>query len=162
MKQNTICMFVSGPLACFTRPVMKVERVSYPCMTPSAARGCLEAILWKPQFRWVVHRITVLQPIQFFSVRRNEIQDKIKPNDLGKWMKSPESYTPYYFDSAGRKSPYGEHRVQRHTLALRDVAYIIQAGIELTQKANQPRKNPLDVDEPAGPDTVIKYVAMFK
>src|ERR1700678_606790 len=70
-------LLVSGDWACFTRPEMKVERVSYDVMTPSAARGVVEAIYWKPEIRWHIDRISVLKPIQFTSVRRNEVKDKI-------------------------------------------------------------------------------------
>src|SRR5664279_2841130 len=70
-------LLVSGDHACFTRPEMKVERVSYDVMTPSAARGILEAIHWKPAIRWVIDAIPVLRPIRFQSVRRNEVGDKI-------------------------------------------------------------------------------------
>jgi len=161
---NIVKVKVSGELACFTRPEAKVERVSYMCMTPSAARGVLEAVLWKPEFHWIVHSITVLRPIRFISIRRNEVQDTIPVNatrGVLKWMEWPDNYEPYYADSAGRESPYGDHRVQRHTLALREVAYLISAEPELTDRANQPRRKPRDVDEPQGADTVEKYVGMF-
>jgi len=72
-KSRTFCLKVWGAYACFTRPEMKVERVSYDVMTPSAARGILEAILWKPAIRWQVSRIDVLNPIRWASVRRNEV-----------------------------------------------------------------------------------------
>lgn len=101
---------VWGPLACFTRPEMKVERVSYSVMTPSAARGVLEAIFWKPEFSWRVHEIWVLNPIRYFSMVRNEVQSKA----------SPRREDPYYAD---------KDRTQRHTLALRDVAYVIRADV---------------------------------
>ena len=68
---------VWGEFACFTRPEMKVERVSYDVMTPSAARGILEAIYWKPAIRWVVDRIHVLNPVRFCNVRRNEVSGKV-------------------------------------------------------------------------------------
>jgi len=107
---------VWGEYACFTRPEMKVERVSYPVMTPSAARGVLEAIFWKPEFRWLVREILVLQEIRIFSIMRNEVGTKAPA--------SPPS-RPYYADG---------DRQQRHTLALSDVAYIIRADIELTNR----------------------------
>ncbi|HHV56777.1 MAG TPA: type I-C CRISPR-associated protein Cas5, partial [Firmicutes bacterium] len=66
-----------GDFACFTRPEMKVERVSYPVLTPSAARGALEAIFWKPEFHWRVKRIDVLKPIRYFSLLRNEVNNKV-------------------------------------------------------------------------------------
>lgn len=70
---------VWGDLACFTRPEMKVERVSYPVITPSAARGLLESILYKPQFRWNVRRIAVKKPIRFLAFRRNEVKSRLDP-----------------------------------------------------------------------------------
>ena len=73
----TIHLRTWGDLACFTRPEMKVERVSYPIMTPSAARGLLEAILFRPQFRWRIRRIAVKQPIRFLSFRRNEVKSRL-------------------------------------------------------------------------------------
>ncbi len=118
---------VWGERACFTRPEMKVERVSYDVITPSAARGILEAIHWKPAIRWVVDRIHVLKPIRFESLRRNEVGDKLSAASVGKAMK------------AGRTdqlvSLIGEDRQQRATTLLRDVAYVIEAHFELTEKA---------------------------
>src|SRR3974390_1122768 len=76
-----------GEWACFTRPEMKVERVSYDVITPSAARGILEAIYWKPEIRWVIDRITVLNPIRFSSVRRNEVSERISEATAAKVMK---------------------------------------------------------------------------
>ncbi|WP_448534629.1 type I-C CRISPR-associated protein Cas5c [Parathermosynechococcus lividus] len=107
---------VWGDYACFTNPAFKVERVSYPVMTPSAARGVLEAIFWKPEFTWRVTEIHVLNPIRHFSIVRNEV-------------------TSLQSDRSARKQTYryfaDEDRAQRHTLALRDVAYIIKATIHL-------------------------------
>jgi CRISPR-associated protein Cas5d len=163
-SNHTVSVKVSAPLACFTRPEAKVERVSYLCITPSAARGILESILWKPEFVWFVHTITVLKPIRFASIRRNEIQDTIPirgPAGVLKWMENNLTYTPYYTDSRGRKSPHGDNGVQRNTLALRDVSYIITANPILTPKAYLPSTRLLDRDEPVAPNTVEKYVAMF-
>src|SRR5437773_1934793 len=101
---------VWGDYACFTRPEMKVERVSYTVMTPSAARGVLEAIFWKPEFSWRVREIEVLKPIRYFSILRNEVQRRA----------SGRSAEPFYAD---------EDRTQRHTLGLRDVAYVIRADV---------------------------------
>jgi len=106
---------VWGDWACFTRPEMKVERVSYPVMTPSAARGILEAIFWKPEFQWQVRQIAVLKPIRYFSILRNEVNSKIAVSTARSWSKKDGGY---YAD---------QDRSQRHTLALRDVAYIIRA-----------------------------------
>jgi CRISPR-associated protein Cas5d len=131
-------LHVAGPYACFTRPEMKVERVSYDVITPSAARGILEAILWKPQMRWVVERIEVLAPICFVSVRRNEVGARASP--------------PGVAEMAGRAPPPSldatAHRQQRASLLLRDVAYVVQARIELTKQAG------------AG-DPLAKYRDMF-
>lgn len=74
LDKEIIRLKVTGEFACFTRPDLKVERMSYPCMTPSAARGILEAILWKPEFQWYIRRIIVLSPIKFASIMRNEIK----------------------------------------------------------------------------------------
>lgn len=119
---------VWGDYACFTRPEMKVERVSYDVMTPSAARGILEAIHWKPAIRWVVDRIHVLRPIRFDNVRRNEVSSKIpKPN--------PETVMrdrkPLYF-----LVDDGSNRQQRASTLLRNVEYVVEAHFELTEKAS--------------------------
>ncbi|HEU4328804.1 MAG TPA: type I-C CRISPR-associated protein Cas5c [Roseiflexaceae bacterium] len=110
---------VWGDLACFTRPEMKVERVSYPLMTPSAARGVLEAIFWKPEFRWQIEAISVLKPIRYASILRNEINTR----------QSQRSATAWQREGGGYEAP--ADRAQRHTLALRDVAYLISAQIAL-------------------------------
>ncbi|MBL8888664.1 MAG: CRISPR-associated protein Cas5 [Planctomycetaceae bacterium] len=171
----TISLKVWGEFALFTRPELKVERMSYPFMTPSAARGVLDAILYKPQMRWNIQRITALvpqfpadfpdaareQPYRLIAIRRNEIQDKISSNNVGTWIKDPSKCKPYFVDSAGRESIQGEHRTQRNTLALHHVAYRIDANPVLTKRANLPRTRPHDEDEPQGEDTEIKYMAMF-
>lgn len=109
---------LTGEFACFTRPDLKVERMTYPCMTPSAARGVLDSILWKPEFQWWIHRIIVLNPIKFFSVKRNEINSK-------------QGKTPIIIE---------EKRAQRNSIVLKDVAYIIEASVY--QKVFDP-KNPV-------------------
>ncbi len=165
-----VCVKIWGDYACFTRPDLKVERLSYPLMTPSAARGVLDAILYRPQMYWHVRRITVLQPwwleeaaarapYQYVTFRRNEIQDKIAPRTVQRWIDDPESCEPYLVDSAGREGPGGANRTQRNTLALRDVAYLIHATPVLTEKANS---GAATGGEPGGPDTIAKYVAMFQ
>jgi CRISPR-associated protein Cas5d len=138
----TIHLHTWGELACFTRPEMKVERVSYPVITPSAARGLLEAILYKPQFRWRIRRIAVKQPIRFLAFRRNEVKSRLSP-------RKPE---PLLAD---------EDRTQRNTLALRNVEYVIEASLQLTPLAGLPRRKPAD-DEDQGDDTLVKYLAMFQ
>jgi len=106
-----------GDFACFTRPEMKVERVSYPVMTPSAARGALEAVFWHPEVFWCVREIRVLKPIRFFSIKRNEINDRQSIASAKKWVKNHEGYFAE------------DDRAQRHSLILRDVAYHVLADL---------------------------------
>ncbi len=115
LKSRTFRLKVWGENACFTRPEMKVERVSYDVVTPSAARGILEAILWKPAIRWQVTRIDVLNPIRRASVRRNEVGAVMSPRTNGLFIE--------------------DQRQQRAGLFLRDVAYVIHAFFEMTAKA---------------------------
>lgn len=119
--------------ACFTRPEMKVERVSYDVMTPSAARGILEAIHWKPAIRWTIDHIRVLRPIRFESIRRNEVGHKASVANAERAMRS------------GRLDELGllvdEDRQQRAATVLRDVAYVIEAHFDMTAKAG-PDDNP--------------------
>jgi CRISPR-associated protein Cas5d len=114
-----------GDYACFTRPEMKVERVTYPVMTPSAARGALEAIFWKPQVVWRIEEIHVLKPIVYASLLRNEIDTRQTSGPVVRWSRHGGG-----FDASRPKSEKG-HRVQRHTLALRDVAYVVRAQLVL-------------------------------
>lgn len=123
---SSLTVKVWGDWACFTRPEMKVERVSYPVMTPSAARGVLEAIFWKPEFCWQVREIWVLRPIRYFSILRNEVNHIASHRSTHCWRKAGGGY---FADDA-------ENRAQRHTLALRDVAYIIKADLTLKSHAN--------------------------
>lgn len=121
-----IRLLVWGDYACFTRPEMKVERVSYDVITPSAARGILEAIYWKPAIKWVVDKICVLNEIRFDNVRRNEVGSKIPPGNIRSAMKgAPVELCQYA----------SEDRQQRATLLLRNVAYIVEAHFELTAEA---------------------------
>jgi CRISPR-associated protein Cas5d len=116
MYETPLSVKVWGDLACFTRPEMKVERVTYPVMTPSAARGVLEAIFWKPEFAWVVERIEVLRPIRYVSILRNEVNSRASERAAAAWQRAGAGG----FDASA-------DRAQRHTLALRDVAYVIHA-----------------------------------
>ena len=118
-----------GEYACFTRPEMKVERVSYDVITPSAARGILEAIHWKPAIRWVIDRIHVLQPIKFQNIRRNEVQDTLSYRNAKIAMKKMDLNGLAYVTDDGK------NRQQRAMLALTNVAYVIEAHFELTDKA---------------------------
>ena len=110
---------VKGDYALFSRPEMKVERVSYDVMTPSAARGILEAIYWKPAIRWVIDRIHVLRPVRFENIRRNEMANRVSVN-----KSDMEKGKPIY-------RFIEEDRQQRASLVLRDVDYVIEAHFEL-------------------------------
>lgn len=108
-----------GDLACYTRPEMKVERVSYPVLTPSAARGALEAIFWKPEITWHIAEIHVLKPIRYASILRNETNSRQSDRAARGWEKNGGGYDA------------SSDRAQRHTLALRDVAYLVRAQISV-------------------------------
>ncbi|MFC6645297.1 type I-C CRISPR-associated protein Cas5c [Granulicella cerasi] len=127
-----------GEWACFSRPEMKVERVSYDAMTPSAARGVLEAIYWKPEIRWVIDRITVLKPIRFTSLRRNEVKDKISEATARRVMNAGSG-------ELGMDASDSEVRQQRAALLLRDVGYIIEAHFEIE----------------SGPENAAKHLDQF-
>lgn len=111
-----------GEWACFIRPEMKVERVSYDAMTPSAARGVLEAVYWKPEIHWVVDRITVLNPIRFSSIRRNEVSEKISEGTARAVMNAGHGELGLEIT---------EVRQQRAALLLRDVGYVIDAHFDI-------------------------------
>jgi len=133
---------VWGDYACFTRPEMKVERVSYDVMTPSAARGVLEAIYWKPAIRWVIDRIHVLNTICFDNVRRNELAGKLALGTVKKAMNDGYSPVEVFIE---------EERQQRAAMVLRDVAYIIEAHFEFTgDEDNNPAKHKEIFDRRAG------------
>ena len=131
------CLEVSGPFACFTRPEMKVERVSYDVMTPSAARAIFEAILWKPQMRWRVSRIEVLKPIRWVNLRRNEVSAVVSTRNVQQALNAGSGTLALYIE---------DERQQRAGYFLRDVAYRIHAELSLTGK---------------GSDPLIKYTEMF-
>lgn len=120
-------LHVWGERACFTRPEMKVERVSYDVITPSAARGILEAIHWKPAIRWHIDRIHVLKPIRFESIRRNEVGGKLSAASVAKAMKAGTT--------AGLATYVDEDRQQRAATVLRDVGYVVEAHFDLTLRA---------------------------
>ncbi|SET03574.1 CRISPR-associated protein, Cas5d family [Anaerobranca gottschalkii DSM 13577] len=124
---------VWGDYACFTRPEMKVERVSYDVITPSAARGILEAIYWKPAIRWVIDRIHVINPIQFESIKRNEITKRISLQQVNSAIKGKNN--TLYLNT-------NEDRAQRTTLLLKRVLYVVEAHFEMTDK-----KGPDDTEE---------------
>lgn len=112
--QETFLVRAKGALACFTRPEFKVERVSYEAMTPSAARGVLEAVYWKPAIRWVVTAVHVLAPVKFISFKRNEVAGR-----------ASQKRGPVVVE---------EDRQQRNTVALRDVDYVIEAHFVQTAR----------------------------
>lgn len=118
---------VFGDYALFTRPEMKAERVSYDVMTPSAARGILEAIFWHPGMRWKVDRIYVMSPICFSNIRRNEVSDKIS----GRLAKSA-----MHNGAGGLYLCTKDCIAQRASMVLRHVRYVIEAHFEMTEKAN--------------------------
>lgn len=156
------CLEVWGDYACFTRPEMKVERVSYDVMTPSAARAIFEAILWKPAIRWHITSIEVLEPIRWISVRRNEV---------GKVFSGP---TQAQLDGQSGE-PMGffveDYRQQRAGLFLRDVCYRIHGWFEFIppekRKANRPAGDEYWADGAEqekfsrSDETEAKYTAMF-
>jgi len=117
-----------GEYALFTRPELKVERVSYDVMTPSAAKGLLEAIYWHPGMRWYIDRIYVLRPIQFTNIRRNEVSSKISARNVKAVMVGSEN--PLYIDTTKAIQ-------QRASMVLKNVQYVIEAHFELTDRANE-------------------------
>jgi CRISPR-associated protein Cas5d len=129
---------IRGEWACFTRPELKTERMSYHVITPSAARGVVEAVLWKPAIRWRVHQIAVLKAPRFTSLKRNEVNRVIPIQNARKMMRGEE--TPHYFAD--------DDRAQRNSIVLCDVDYAVEISFEMTLKA--------------GPeDNTLKYHEMF-
>ena len=118
---------VWGDYALFARPEMKGERCSYDVMPPSAARGILEAIYWHPGMRWVIDRIQVRKPIQFTSIRRNEVKSKVLVGNVLRAVNG--SSKPLYIASK-------EEIVQRAAILLKDVDYLIEAHFEMTERAS--------------------------
>lgn len=140
-----------GDYALFSRPEMKVERVSYDAMTPSAARGILEAIYWKPQIRWIIDEITVLNPIRFTNIRRNEISSKIPvkgATGVNAGMKDPSIIPTLAVD---------QHRQQRASMVLRNVAYLIKAHVAILDRRLEKGSEPSEENAAIG-----KHLDMFK
>lgn len=123
---------VWGDYACFSRPEMKVERVSYDVITPSAARGLLEAIYWHPGMRWKIDKIYVLSPIKMTNIKRNEVKSKILLSNVRTAITG--SRAELFLNTS-------EDIQQRSSLVLQDVRYVIEAHFEMTDKAN-PTDNP--------------------
>lgn len=134
------CLEVSGDFACFTRPEMKVECVSYDIITPSAARAVFESILWKPAIRWHIRRVEVLRPVRWTSVRRNEVGAVVSSRNVATAMKAGQGQLGLNIE---------DERQQRAGLILRDVAYRLHADLEF-------------VPERAPSDNATKYVEMFR
>ena len=123
---------VWGDYACFTRPEMKTERVSYDVMTPSAARGILESVFWHPGLKYVIDRIHVYSPIRFTNIRRNEVKEKISANEVKKLMETGK----------GKEFLAAPECIQqRAAMVLRDVHYVIEAHFDMTERA-APGDNP--------------------
>lgn len=139
-QSETFRVRVRGDYACFTRPEMKVERVSYDVMTPSAARGVLEAVLWKPAISWRIVRIDVMKPIRWTSIRRNEVSEKASIATAKTAMKRGIGDLGFYIE---------EKRQQRAGLILRDVDYVIHARFHMTDRAG-------------AEDQLVKFEQMFR
>ncbi|MDR3619244.1 MAG: type I-C CRISPR-associated protein Cas5c [Paludisphaera borealis] len=118
----SIKLHVWGDFACFTRPEMKVERVSYDVISPSAARSLVEAVYWKPQIRWQVTSLHVIKPIRFTSLRRNEVASKAPSGSIAKAMKNGRGSLGLYIE---------DDRQQRAATILRDVSYVIEARFDI-------------------------------
>ena len=159
---KTYCLEVTGDLACFTRPEMKVERVSYDVMTPSAARAVFEAILWKPAIRWQVSKIEVFNPIKWINLRRNEVGAVASTRNVETTMKSGTGQLGLYVE---------DERQQRAGLFLRDVKYRIHASFELRDpsfhKPNFPHlsRRTVNADEDdmeKESNATVKFMTMFE
>lgn len=145
------CLEVSGPYACFTRPEMKVERMSYEVITPSAARAVFDAVLWKPAIRWNIRKIEVLNPIRWFSIRRNEVGSVASVRSAGIFIE--------------------EDRQQRAAMVLRDAKYRLYADFDYIEPAKRVKPvKPLPADFSDAEEQVLvrndetpaKYAAMFE
>jgi CRISPR-associated protein Cas5d len=137
---KTYCLELTGDFACFTRPEMKVERVSYDVMTPSSARACFEAILWKPAIRWHIRKIEVLKPIRWINLRRNEVASVVSTRNVETAMKNGTGILGLNIE---------DDRQQRAGLFLRDVAYRVHADLEFKREG-----------DPSG--SAMKYQEMFE
>ncbi len=137
MPVKSYTLEVTGDYACFTRPEMKVERVSYDIITPSAARSIFEAILWKPAIRWRINKIEVLNPIKWVSVRRNEVGAVASTRNAETAMRTGKGHLALYVE---------DERQQRAGLFLRDVAYRLHATMEIQPNAGENNTLPKFMD----------------
>jgi CRISPR-associated protein Cas5d len=127
MRPNPQVIEVWGDLACFTRPELKVERFSYPVITPSAARAIYDAIYWKPKFRWQVTRVEILSQPRYIALRRNEVKEKApSERTIQQWMEGKSDPEPIWADASGSND---RGRTQRQTMALKQVRYRLSAEI---------------------------------
>lgn len=140
MSASNFHVRIRGPLACFTRPEFSTERLSYEVITPSAARGVLEAILWKPAIRWRIHSVHIISAIKWAEFRRNEVNKRVSTSDAASAANGKTLLRDYFAD---------EDRAQRNTVALKDVDYIVEASIAITESAGSE-------------DTLPKFHGMFE
>ena len=126
--KSTYCLEVTGEFACFTRPEMKVERVSYDVITPSAARAVFESILWKPAIRWQILKIEVLKPLRWINLRRNEVASVVSTRNVQTAMKNGNGQLGIYVE---------DDRQQRASLFLRDVQYRLHAQLHILPDAGE-------------------------
>lgn len=145
---SPITLEISGDYALFSRPEMKVERVSYDVITPSAARGILEAIYWKPQIRWIIDQVTVINPIRFTNIRRNEISKKASLPSKALVADGGNDTLGIYVD---------QERQQRASLLLKDVRYLIHASVHIHDTRLERGGDKVPANQAAG-----KHLEMFK
>ena len=152
---NSYILEVSGDFACFTRPEMKVERVSYDVITPSAARAIFEAVLWKPAIRWQINRIEVLKPIRWINIRRNEVGSVISTRNVNTAMNGGNASLQILIE---------DDRQQRAGLFLRDVAYRLHASFILQDDSKHVHHFPhlQCTDAETSENTYTKFSEMFK
>jgi CRISPR-associated protein Cas5d len=139
MKNPEFFLRIRGGMACFTRPEFSTERLSYELMTPSAARGVIEAVLWKPAVRWEITSIALLSPVRWIEFRRNEVNSRVSTQNALRASRGGEPLPEFFSD---------EDRAQRNTLALREPDYGVTARLHMTQRAGEE-------------DTLEKFRAMF-
>ena len=154
-SKETFCLEVTGDFACFTRPEMKVERVSYDVITPSAARAVFEAILWKPAMSWHITKIEILKPISWVNIRRNEVASVISVDKVKQVINGSNMDLHILIE---------DDRQQRAGLFLRDVAYRLYARFSLrddsTHIHHYPHLQCADADR--SENTYMKFAEMFK
>ncbi len=154
-NNNSFCIEVKGDFACFTRPEMKVERVSYDVITPSAARAIFEAILWKPAIKWQITKIEVLKPIRWVNIRRNEVRSTISGRNVSTAMNG---------GSVSLQILVEDERQQRAGLFLREVAYRLHAKFNLHDDSKHIHRYPhlRCADSETSENSFTKFAEMFK